>query len=752
MPDQKYPDFFVSNRMEKPHRGDAQWKVWKEVKPALSVGWSAGYYNYPISDARQRFEHPPDIFVLHADFGIVVITCRDYTVEDIDSVTNKKWTIRNERKFPVSEVQNQLAQIFSQIAGTPETMDVADKLSKTEFLALPNITAEEWEEAGFPDLNTYILFKSDIREKALRDRLQAETETAELSEEEFARLRQRINQGDILSTDRDPISEDEQLDSKKSLYRAATWGFNVHEQDRRQERIGLHIPSGPQQIRGIAGSGKSTIMAKKAAVMHSQKPDWDIVLTFNTRSLYQTIRSSVNKFYSDLSNEEELGDQLRIWHAWGQKEANTEPNEQHHGLYREIALNSGITPYRIMNDSQGEPNLEDLCEDLLEDDKEIPELYDAILIDEAQDFKSNFYKMCYEALREPKRLIWAYDEAQSLDELTPPTPDIIFGDEFAEEKGIDMRGKYDGGITKSYLMKQSYRTPREVLVAGHALGMGLYRDDGIINTLTTKEDWKAIGYENHENNDFSDTGSEIRLTRNKDLSPHPLQSNVEPGELIESTFCEDYETEVTAVARAILHDIEEEQLDPEQILVVVVGPWDMSGRASNETARNVRADRIESKLNELGQEEMGREESNPLAHRPGDGNRDEFWEDGSVTISGINRAKGNEAASVYIMGAEQISKKNWERVLIEDNDLDWRGNYVQVRNEIFVGITRSEGWCQIFGVGDTDNSFLNEVDTVIDEVSEPEPKLVFPAPEPMDMDGKLPLDESISRMDYFQTN
>jgi superfamily I DNA and RNA helicase len=39
-------------------------------------------------------------------------------------------------------------------------------------------------------------------------------------------------------------------------------------------------------------------------------------------------------------------------------------------------------------------------------------LYDAILVDEAQDFPPEFLKLCYELLRAPKRLVYAYDELQ----------------------------------------------------------------------------------------------------------------------------------------------------------------------------------------------------------------------------------------------------------------------------------------------------------------------------------------------------
>ncbi|MCY4731922.1 hypothetical protein KY092_15280 [Natronomonas gomsonensis] len=736
--------------MEKPGRGEAQWEVWQNIKRSLSTDWAAGYYNYPIRDAHNRFEHVPDIFVLHADLGILVFTCRRYTIDDIDTVTNERWEISGDADYPLSEVVNQLARIHSQITGIPETMSLAGKISRIAAVALPNITHEEWADADFPEVNGLILFESDLQNSNLYERLEEEKDGESITEDEFKTARRRINQGDILSSNREPISEDELLHTKKSLYRAATWGFDLREQDKQQEQIGLHIPPGPQQIRGIAGSGKTTIMAKKAAVMHTQRPEWDIVFTFNTRSLYQTIRKAIGRFYNDLSDGEEFGDNLRVWHAWGQDPSRTGPDEQHKGLYREIAKRAGISPYRLIHQTPGNPSLEAHCRDLLEADEDIPQLYDAILIDEAQDFGPNFYRMCYEALKEPKRLIWAYDEAQSLSKLSAPSPKTIFGDEYSGDDGIDMSGFYEGGITKSFVMRQSYRTPREVLMAGHALGMGLYRDDGIVNTLTTKDDWRAIGYEVGENSNFSDIGSEIRIRRNRDLSPHPLQSHVEPGELIEKSFCDSFEAEIEKVSQQVINDIEEEELDPEQILVVCVGPYDYSSEPSNETARNVRAARIASKLNSLGEDRLERDDSHNLAHIPTSGSRDEFWQEDRVTISGINRAKGNEAASVYIVGSEQIPKSNWERVLIENNNLLWRDNYAQVRNEIFVGITRSEGWCHISGVGDTENDFLREVDEVLSIVSTDEPELVFAAPNPKDMDGNISLDDSVPReIDYF---
>src|SRR5262249_59142237 len=53
--------------------------------------------------------------------------------------------------------------------------------------------------------------------------------------------------------------------------------------DRWQKRGAIESPDGPQRIRGLAGSGKTVILALKAAYFHALHPDWRIALTFQTR-------------------------------------------------------------------------------------------------------------------------------------------------------------------------------------------------------------------------------------------------------------------------------------------------------------------------------------------------------------------------------------------------------------------------------------------------------------------------------------
>ena len=73
--------------------------------------------------------------------------------------------------------------------------------------------------------------------------------------------------------------------------------------DNRQSHAVIKTVAGVQRIRGLAGSGK-TIVALKAAYLHARRPDWQIAVTFHTRSLKDQFRRLINNFSIEQSHEE----------------------------------------------------------------------------------------------------------------------------------------------------------------------------------------------------------------------------------------------------------------------------------------------------------------------------------------------------------------------------------------------------------------------------------------------------------------
>jgi superfamily I DNA and RNA helicase len=67
--------------------------------------------------------------------------------------------------------------------------------------------------------------------------------------------------------------------------------------DFEQEKAAIPIAPGPQRIRGLAGTGKTVLLAMKAANIHKHFPKKKILFTFNTQSLYNQAMKLITKFY-----------------------------------------------------------------------------------------------------------------------------------------------------------------------------------------------------------------------------------------------------------------------------------------------------------------------------------------------------------------------------------------------------------------------------------------------------------------------
>ncbi len=87
--------------------------------------------------------------------------------------------------------------------------------------------------------------------------------------------------------------------------------------DRQQSKAVIETVNGIQRIRGLAGSGKTIVLALKVAYLHSKYPEWTIGVTFNTRSLKNQFIDLINKFTIEHKNEEPNWEKVKILQAWG---------------------------------------------------------------------------------------------------------------------------------------------------------------------------------------------------------------------------------------------------------------------------------------------------------------------------------------------------------------------------------------------------------------------------------------------------
>ncbi|MBF0539488.1 MAG: AAA family ATPase, partial [Nitrospirae bacterium] len=266
--------------------------------------------------------------------------------------------------------------------------------------------------------------------------------------------------------------------------------------DQEQEKAVIEAYQGIQRIRGLAGSGKTIVLALKAAYFHAQYPEWKIAVTFNTRSLKGQFKELIERFCITKTGELPDWQRLRIIHAWGS------PNNT--GIYYELCkeyaveyldFKSAIALQRAES-SHNKSIFDVVCTKLLTEINDFNETYDAIFVDEAQDLSESFLKICFKILKEPtKRLIYAYDELQRLNEgSTLSNPNQIF-DRDADDK----------------ILYKCYRNSRPLLVTAHALGFGIYRKEGLVQFFDQPQLWQDVGYTIRGGR--LEANSEVRLYR-----------------------------------------------------------------------------------------------------------------------------------------------------------------------------------------------------------------------------------------------
>ena len=459
--------------------------------------------------------------------------------------------------------------------------------------------------------------------------------------------------------------------------------------DNAQGRAVIETVEGVQRIRGLAGSGKTIVLALKAAYLHAQHPDWKIAVTFNTRSLKGQFHQLINTFYMEQTCEEPDWNNLQIIHAWGS-------SSRIPGIYYNFCVNNELECLDFLTAKNlfGNANaFSGVCEKALGDATSINPIYDAILIDEAQDFPVSFLRLCYSILGEPKRLVYAYDELQNLSLQSLPSPEEIFGNDKNGKPNVSFKFESDGTSKQDIILEKCYRNSRPVLVSAHALGFGIYRepdessDVGLVQIFEQQNLWKEIGYSVIEG-ELKD-GKRVILARTESSSPLFLEEHSPIDDLVVFKSFETKEEQDSWVAKEIIKNIREDELCANDIIVINTNPF-----TTQEAVGAIRKILYDNRI----QSHIAGVDSSP----------DVFFESDveSITFTGIYRAKGNEAAMVYVINADDCFQSNNINILNSD--------VAKIRNRLLTAMTRSKAWVRVVGVGDPMEGLKKEFERVKD--------------------------------------
>jgi len=343
--------------------------------------------------------------------------------------------------------------------------------------------------------------------------------------------------------------------------------------DQWQKAAAIESPEGPQRIRGLAGSGKTIVLALKAAYWHSQHPHWRIALTFHSRALYQQMADLTTRFTFEHTNDSPDPEYLQIIHSWG---SSSRP-----GVYSTIASALGEPP-RDWAYARGKYGMDDaflgICQELLEiaRSRKVEPIFDAVLIDEAQDLPPEFFQLVYLFTRDPKRIVWAYDELQRLSESAMPDTDELFGTSPRGESLVSLDAPRDAP-RRDIVLPVCYRNTPWALATGHALGIGVYRPGGLLQHPDEPTLWKDIGYNVlHGHLGF---GDRVTLERSRDSAPEYFERLLRPDDAVVIGEFPDELTQDAWVAEQITNNLTADELEPDDILIVLPDTYRAKSRA-----------------------------------------------------------------------------------------------------------------------------------------------------------------------------
>lgn len=607
------------------------------------------YYDFPTYADYETVAHKPDALIVSRHGGIFAVR-----------FTNGQMAPLSDSAF--NAIDESLAQFCSILIGRLlKSKALRQGLSKLKFDVTP-VVYVPGRQAGQPELDFSTLVHSFEGFAAL---LRAGS-PQEIDDEAFAETRSVVEGAKALTRPQKRAIEDPKVQKHASAL--AKLEAEIANFDQKQRRAALVSIPGPQRIRGLAGSGKTVILAMKAAHLHLTRPDQRILITFFTRSLRASIKNMITRFYRHYRDEDPDWNQIHVRHGWGGASSN--------GVYADACRREGRTPINYSTAQQqarGADPFDFVCRQL--SSAGVSEFYDHILIDEGQDFPSGFYELCFhlaKGARDSKNIIWAYDELQNILNVTIRSPDQLFGIDKDGEARISLERSaalLPAGAENDTVLSKCYRNQREVLVTAHALGFGIYRN--IVQLLESKEHWEDVGYEVLSNTAF-EVGKSVRIQRPAENNPLSI-SKVNDTETVEIKVAPNYEDEISWIVDGI-RDFIAGGLQAEDIIVIALD--DKNARSYFRSISAALTKHGISSNNIL---------ADPYSEPP-------FQLVGKVTLSTVYRAKGNEAAVVFAVGVDGVQTRT-------------RAG----RNKLFTAFTRTKAWLRISGVGPLAGKVCEEV-------------------------------------------
>lgn len=576
---------------------------------------------------------PQDVLLCHPETGVVIIEVKGHGIGDITRVAAGNLFVKNAgggvtAKNALKQAETAMfdtKSAYERAAGRGLPVPVFDFL-----VALPRISEGDWIAKGFDRSldRSRLLFREDLADphrlrmqigKLTREALTLSHRAVPIDSACFDIVRGIFGDSAVINNTnrppRDPVDEDTiggMIEYEESLDK------NLSEEQQRLSR--LSVGDFPRVIRGVAGSGKSIVLANMVArYLHRKLDELSEPSDGNDSPLPGRLpRVAVTCFNRALVPF--LTAKIRA--AFGEAEFDQRvlPN----GLLKIDHLNDLMynlpVPYRKVQKSddgaatRAEGYLRDLIQLRQTDPKTFEScLFDVLFVDEGQDFVPEEFALLLELVRRnpvtnEKPILIFYDNAQNVYGRPQPT---------WSEMGIEVaRGD------RSRVMNECYRNTKQILEVAFNVLAGA-------QSKTAVHTRQFLDMETLNRNELiTEGGNVIRVHFAKREGAEPIIKRFGSRE-----------KELEFVAQEIRNLVVEQFVRPSDILVLFRNDYEFQGLPDLISALPNASERIQGYLRIYGNTNA---------------KNSYILQENHVTLSTITNAKGYDSPVVFLMGLDSF--------------------------------------------------------------------------------------------------
>ncbi len=582
---------------------------------------SDGFLYFEPCTARST-TRPADALLCSRSTGIVVIECKGYEIHRIDAVRAGSLFVsragERDAENPFAQVRDCMFAIRDAVVRT--IGNAFNSPLFTYMVSLPQITHAEWKARGFDRTlpGEELLLIDDLDPVALRLKIGARVKEGlkeshkprPLQVSQLDAIKLVFGDSDVINT---PTAGNFEPGGRSLGIRIAEYASSEKLLSREQKALcDLRIGAFPRLIRGVAGSGKTAVLAIQAArFLASRNPD---------DALFPSGRTAIAAVCFNASLVPLLRDQIE--RAYRQRTLSHLPLHLHichlNQLMYRLKSEGWPLDYIWTTGSTARERASAYRAQILQFAVDSPEHYrslllDAIFVDEGQDLEPEEFQLLMALLkRHPetgeKALIIFYDDAQNLYAKKRP---------IWKDIGIDIQGG-----DRSRVMKESFRNTREVVELGFNVLLG-----------TTAADQSKVRTRAYSNVAELLQSGLVEEIDTRFVIHFAERTFDRPRVNIFLTRAE----ELSWLALEIRRLLEKEQVRPSDLLILGI-----SKRICDEVEQVLRA----SAFNGV--------KGLKLPYRKNE-KRDYIFEEGCITVSTIHAAKGYDAPLVFMVGTEDCS-------------------------------------------------------------------------------------------------